>query len=161
MTRRTALGACIILVAGCAAPPRHEPAANLAPDFALPSLEGPTRHLSDFRGRPVLLNFWASWCAPCRIETPWLVELYATYRARGVEFLGVSLADDRQRVADFATSNGINYPVLFGTSDVADAFGGVRLMPQTFFISRGGSIVNSTVGITSKADIDAAIRRLA
>lgn len=108
----------------------------------------------------MLLNFWASWCAPCRIETPWLVELYRTYRARGVEFLGISLADDRQRAADFAKRNGITYPVLFGTSDVADAYGGVRLMPQTFFISSRGTIAASIIGITGKDDIEARIRAL-
>ena len=118
--------------------------------------------LSDLRGRPVLLNFWASWCAPCRIETPWLVALYRSYRARGVAFLGVSLdeAGERSAVADFAKRMGMDYPVLLGTRDVADAYGGVRLMPQTFFVSRSGMVVNSTIGITSKADLDTAIRGL-
>lgn len=106
----------------------------------------------------MLVNFWASWCAPCRIETPWLVTLYRTYRARDVEFLGVSLDDDQKHTVDFATRMGIRYPVLFGTRDVANAYGGVRLMPETFFISRGGTVVKSTIGITSKEDLENTIR---
>jgi peroxiredoxin len=159
VTRRSALGAVLVLGAGCGASfTREDPGLRTAPDFALPSLDGQTRRLSDLRGRPVLLNFWASWCAPCRIETPWLVELYRRYRAGGVEFLGVSLDDDRKHAVDFAKLMEIDYPVLFGTRDVANAYGGVRLMPQTFFISRTGAILDSTIGITSERDIETAIR---
>lgn len=160
MTRRSMLGALLALAAGCADASLGEAAPRAAPDFALLSMDGRVWRLSDLRGRPVVLNFWASWCAPCRIETPWLVALYRTYCPHGVEFLGVSLDDDRSHAVDFAKRMAIDYPVLFGTHDVADAYGGVRLMPETFFISRAGAIVLSTVGLTGAVDIDAAIRRL-
>ncbi len=133
-----------------------------APEFELSALDGRSVKLSDFRGRPVLLNFWATWCGPCRIETPWLVELYVVYHPQGVDFIGISMDDPGQQVAvrDFARSMSVNYPLLFGSATVADAFGGVRLLPQTFFIGRDGRLVDSTVGVTSKADLDAIIRRL-
>ena len=162
MTRRSALAALTVLGAGCAASSARGRMPQEAPDFELPSLGGGRVRLSRFRGRPVVLNFWATWCAPCRIETPWLVGLYAAYRARRVEFLGVSLDEpgERRAVVDFATSMGVTYPVLLGTRSVADAYGGVRLMPQTFFISGAGAIAYSTIGITTRDDIEAAIRRV-
>ena len=137
-------------------------AGKFAPDFALHSLDGSEIRLSDFRGRPVLLNFWATWCAPCRIEMPWLAELYSAYHAKGLEVIGISLDDPGQQdaVRKFVREKGVNYTILFGTNSVADTYGGVRLMPQIFYISPGGLITNSSIGITSKADLDSYIRRL-
>lgn len=133
-----------------------------APEFELSALDGRTVKLSDYSGRPVLLNFWATWCAACRIETPWLVDLYGVYHAQGVEFIGIAMDDPGQQVAikDFAKRMSVNYLLLFGSASVADVFGGVRLLPQTFFIGRDGTIVDSTIGVTSQADLNAAIRRL-
>ena len=135
---------------------------DYAPDFELHSLDGRAMKLSDFRGHPVLLNFWATWCAPCRVETPWLVELDQRYRAQGVQVLGVSLDDvgSEQAVATFTKEQGMKYDVLFGNSSVADAYGGVRFMPQSFFIDRDGRIKKTTLGMTDKEELENDVKEL-
>lgn len=160
MRTRFGVAAIALLLSACA--PSSAGAPRSAPGFALPSLDGRTVTLREFRGRPVVLNFWATWCAPCRIETPWLVALEAKYRAKGVQFLGISLDDAGARgdVRNFAAKFGVVYPVLLGNPSVADAYGGVRMMPQTFFIGADGTIASSTIGVTSAADFEAAVRRL-
>ena len=101
-----------------------------APDFELRSLDGRTVQLSTLRGKPVLLNFWATWCAPCRVEMPWLVELDQQYRPQGVQIIGVSLDDPdaEQDVAKFIAQVGVHYTILIGDSSVADTYGGVRFL---------------------------------
>jgi len=137
-------------------------AGDHAPDFELHSLDGRTMKLSDFRGHPVILNFWATWCAPCRVETPWLVELDRRYRAKGVQILGVSLDDvgSEQAVATFTKEQGMQYDVLLGNSSVADAYGGVRFMPQSYFIDRDGEIKKTTVGMTDKEELENNVKEL-
>ena len=127
-----------------------------APDFDLRSVDGRNLKLSDLRGRPVLLNFWATWCAPCRVEMPWLVELDEKYRAQGFQIVGISMDDSgaAQTVAAFVREEGVKYPIVLGTSATADAYGGVRFMPQTFFIDPDGRIVKATSGITRKQDLE-------
>jgi cytochrome c biogenesis protein CcmG/thiol:disulfide interchange protein DsbE len=135
---------------------------NFAPDFELRSLDGHSVTLSSMRGKPVLLNFWATWCAPCRVEMPWLVQLNQQYKAQGVQIVGVSLDDagaDKD-VAAFAKDKGVKYDVLFGNSSVADAYSGVRFMPQSFFIDREGKISKTSIGLTSKNDLEDGIKAL-
>jgi peroxiredoxin len=135
---------------------------NLAPDFDLRSLDGRKVTLSGLRGKPVLVNFWATWCAPCRVEMPWLVQLDQQYRAQGVQIIGVSLDDagaDKD-VAEFAKDKGVKYDVLLGNSSVADAYGGVRFTPQSFFIDRDGKITKTTTGLTSQKDLEDGIKAL-
>jgi peroxiredoxin len=134
-----------------------------APDFTLQSLDGRTMRLSDLRGKVVVLNFWATWCAPCRVEMPWLVELSRQYRAQGVEAVGVSMDDPGQEheVAKFARERNVDYTILLGNNAVGDAYGGARFLPQTFFIDRDGRIVRNTVGITTESDLEKNIRELA
>jgi cytochrome c biogenesis protein CcmG/thiol:disulfide interchange protein DsbE len=102
-----------------------------APDFELRSLDGRMMQLSNLRGKSVLLNFWATWCAPCRLEMPWLAELDQEYRPQGVEIVGVPLDDPsgEQAVNKFIAERGVRYPILIGNSSVADLYGGVRFMP--------------------------------
>jgi cytochrome c biogenesis protein CcmG/thiol:disulfide interchange protein DsbE len=135
---------------------------NLAPDFELRSLDGHRVTLSELRGRPVLLNFWATWCAPCRVEMPWLVQFDQQYRSHGVQIIGVSLDDSgaERDVAVFANDKGVKYNVLFGNSSVADAYGGVRFMPQSFFIDREGKITKTSIGLTSRKDLENGIKAL-
>ena len=99
---------------------------------------------------------------PLRAIGRWLVELYGVYHSQGVEFIGISIDDPGQQdaIKAFIGSAGVNYTILLGNTAAADAYGGVRLMPQTFLIARDGTLVDSTIGITSKADVDAAVRRL-
>src|SRR5215831_1962226 len=127
-----------------------------APDFELHSLDGTTVKLSALRGKPVLLNFWATWCAPCRVEMPWLVELDEKYGTQGLQIVGVSMDDvsATQQVAAFVQERGIRYEILVGNSATADAFGGVRFMPQSFFIDSDGRITRATTGLTGKKDLE-------
>lgn len=128
-----------------------------APDFALPSREGETIRLSEYRGYPVLLNFWATWCAPCKVEMPWLVEMDQRWRAKGLRIIGVNLDDagtNRTTIAAFARERGASYSILFGNQAVADAYGGVRFMPESFFIDANGKIVDVMYGITTRTELE-------
>ena len=131
-----------------------------APDFELKSLDGRAVKLSDFGGKVVGLNFWATWCAPCRVETPWLVDFYRQFKEQGLEVVGVSMDDGNQEhVADFVKEMGINYTVLMGSHAVGDAYGGLRFLPQTFFIGRDGKIIKHSFGTRSKSDFEDAIKQ--
>jgi len=133
-----------------------------APDFELRSLDEPIVRLSSLRGKPVLLNFWATWCAPCRVEMPWLVQLDRQYRPRGVEMVGVSMDDPgaQQDVAKFIAEQGVLYTILIGDSSVAGIYGGVRFMPQSFFIDRDGTITKTSLGLTDKHDLEEGLKTL-
>jgi thiol-disulfide isomerase/thioredoxin len=98
--------------------------ASAAPDFTLESLDGKSVRLSDLRGKAVLLNFWATWCGPCKIETPWLVELQKQYGSQGLQVIGVAMDDSgKDEIAKFAKDMGVNYPVLLGKEAVGDDYG--------------------------------------
>jgi thiol-disulfide isomerase/thioredoxin len=131
-----------------------------APDFTLQSLDGKSLRLSDLRGKAVLLNFWATWCAPCKIEMPWFVELQKEFGPQGLQIVGVAMDDSsKDDIAKFAKDMGVNYPVLLGKEAVGDAYGGVPALPESFFISRDGKIVDRIIGLKGKADIEDAIRK--
>ena len=131
-----------------------------APDFTLESLDGKNLRLSDLRGKAVLLNFWATWCGPCKIETPWLVELQNQYGAQGLQVIGVAMDDSgKDDIAKFAKDMGVNYPVLLGKEAVGDAYGGVPALPETFFIGRDGKIVDKIIGLKGKSEIEDSIKK--
>jgi thiol-disulfide isomerase/thioredoxin len=131
-----------------------------APDFTLESLDGKNTRLSDFRGKAVLLNFWATWCGPCKIETPWLVEMQKEYGPQGLQVVGVAMDDSgKDEIAKFAKEMGVNYPVLLGKEEVGDAYGGVPALPESFFIGRNGKIVDKIMGLEGKAEIESAIKK--
>lgn len=131
-----------------------------APDFTLDSLDGKSVKLSDLRGKAVLLNFWATWCGPCKIETPWLVELQNQYGAQGLQVVGVAMDDSgKDEIAKFAKDMGVNYPVLIGKEAVGDAYGGVPALPESFFIGRDGKIVDRIIGLKGRADIENSIKK--
>jgi thiol-disulfide isomerase/thioredoxin len=131
-----------------------------APDFALTSLDGTTMRLSDFRGKAVLLNFWATWCGPCKIEMPWFVDLQKEYGSQGLQIVGVAMDDaSKEDIAKFAKDMGVNYPILIGKESVGDAYGGVPALPESFFIGRDGKIVDKIIGLEGKADIEEAIKK--
>ena len=133
-----------------------------APDFELKTVDGRPVKLSDFRGKAVVLNFWATYCGPCRVEMPWLIDLYRQYQSQGLEIIGVSMDDagEAQQVTDFVREFGVNYTILLGNHTVGDAYGGARFLPQTFFIDRDGHITGSATGMKSKSEFETAIRQL-
>ena len=129
---------------------------TMAPNFELNVLDakGKSMKLSDLRGKAVLLNFWATWCEPCKIEMPWFVDLQKQYGPQGFQIVGVSMDDDNEKtVADFATKMSINYPILVGTEKVADLYGGVEGLPTSFFIDRSGKVVAREAGLISESRI--------
>jgi thiol-disulfide isomerase/thioredoxin len=134
--------------------------AKIAPDFTLESLDGKNVKLSDLRGKAVLLNFWATWCGPCKIEMPWFVELQNEYGSQGLQIVGVAMDDSgKDEIAQFAKEMGVNYPVLLGKEAVGDEYGGVPALPESFFISRDGKIVDKIIGLRGKADIEESVRK--
>jgi peroxiredoxin len=133
---------------------------SVAPDFELKSLDGKQVRLSDYRGKAVLLNFWATWCAPCKIEMPWFVELQKEYGPEGLQIVGVAMDDATPKeIADFAKEMGVNYPVLIGKEAVGDAYGGVEFLPTTFFIDRQGRVVDRVFGLLSHSDIEDDVKK--
>jgi thiol-disulfide isomerase/thioredoxin len=134
--------------------------ATLAPDFSLESLDGTNMRLSDLRGKAVLLNFWATWCGPCKIEMPWFVELQNRYGAQGLQIVGVAMDDaSKEDIAKFAKEMGVNYPILIGKEAVGDQYGGVPALPESFFIGRDGKMVDKIIGLKGKSEIEDSIKK--
>ncbi len=132
-----------------------------APDFTLPDLEGNSLTLSDFKGRVIMLNFWATWCPPCRKEIPDFVELYEKYKDEGLLIIGVSLdKGDSRTVKQFSKNYKINYPIVLGNVNVTQDYGGIRGIPTTFVIDRKADIKKKYVGYRSKATFEEAVKRL-
>jgi len=131
-----------------------------APDFELPSLDGRKIKLSDFRGQAVLLNFWATWCSPCKIEMPWFVDVQKQYGKDGLVVLGVAMDDtESAKIAEFTHELGVNYPVLLGTDKVSDDYGDVRALPTTFYIDRNGMIVAKAVGLLGREEVENDVKK--
>lgn len=123
-----------------------------APDFELQALDGKNVKLSDFHGKAVLLNFWATWCGPCKIEMPWFVELQKEYGPQGFQIVGVAMDDtSTDEIAKFAKEMGVNYPVLLGKESVGQSYGGVGVLPTTFFIDRDGKLLTREFGLQSRS----------
>jgi peroxiredoxin len=128
---------------------------KVAPEFELKDLQGNTVHLSDYRGKAVLLNFWATWCPPCKEEMPWFIELQKKYAAQGLRVVGIAMDDaGSDAIAKFSHEMGVNYPVLLGTDTVADAYGGVEALPTTFYIARDGRVVKRVFGLITPGEIE-------
>ncbi len=122
---------------------------RLAPDFSLPELDGHQVTLSSYRGKIVLLDFWATWCVPCREEIPHFVELQDKYRDRGLQIIGVSMDDSVDPVRPFARQFRINFPVVMGNAKIGEQYGGVLGLPIAFLLDRNGRIVKKHIGATS------------
>lgn len=141
-----------------------------APQFSLVDTAGKTVSLSDYKGRPVLVNFWATWCGPCKFEIPWLTQLRTEYAPKGFEILGVSsdqldpdakakAAEQKAAIVAAAEKLHINYPVLFGGDTITQAYGGIDLLPQSFYIDRKGKIVAVITGAGSKQEAESDIKK--
>jgi thiol-disulfide isomerase/thioredoxin len=132
-----------------------------APAFALTSLDGKKVTLADYKGRPVLVNFWATWCGPCKVEMPWFEEFRKQYAAQGFEVLG--LTDDadagKEVITKVAQKAGVSYPILLTDGKVQTAYGGMDVLPMSFYVDRNGVVVEQTAGLGSKDQIEANIKK--
>ncbi len=120
-----------------------------APDFTLETLEGKHVRLRDYRGKAVVLNFWASWCVPCMKEVPWLIEYQNKFGPKGLVILGISMDTSVAAARQFTKDKGINYPVLMGKQSVADQFY-VKGLPVSIFIDRSGRITDQVPGLATE-----------
>ncbi len=130
-----------------------------APAFTLMDLNGKSVSLADFRGKVVVLDFWATWCPPCKKEIPDFIDLQKAYGSKGVQFVGVAL-DEPYKVKAFAEQNGINYTILFGNDAIAAKYGGIDGIPTTFVIDKKGKIVNRFEGYRPRSVFEAEIKRI-
>ena len=122
---------------------------SAAPAFTLPDLQGRSVSLADFKGKVVVVNFWATWCPPCKAEIPDFVRFQAKYRDRGLAIVGLSMdAGGAREVRPFAEEHEVNYTMLIGNDDIAQAYGGIVGIPTSFVIARDGTIVKKFVGYT-------------
>ena len=150
---------------GCSSSPRGAPAKaenrKVAPNFNLPNSNGVQVALADYKGKVVLLNFWATWCGPCKIEIPWFIEFNKTYKGRGFSVLGVSLDDDGWKsVKPYLAAKNIDYTVVVGNDEVSKSYGDVDSLPTTFIIDRDGRIAFVHMGLVGKDTYEKEIRSL-
>ncbi len=142
-------------------------AAKPAPEVTLKDLEGKDLSLSQYKGKVVLVNFWATWCEPCQVEIPWLIEIQQKYAAKGFTVLGIAMDEEGAKVVTPWVSkerfdvNGaksqMNYPIVIGNDAAADKFGGLLGYPTSVLITRDGKIVKRITGIISSEEISKSI----
>ncbi|MGQ9805552.1 MAG: TlpA family protein disulfide reductase [Chlorobiales bacterium] len=136
-----------------------------APDFTLTTTDGKILKLSDYKGKGVIVNFWATWCPPCRAEIPHMVELQKEYEQKGFSFIGIAVSDEEEKVKAFVVSQKMNYPVAMGTKELAMSYGKFtqerRLtgIPTSFIINGKGEIVGHFIGGRDKATFVEAIKK--
>ena len=127
---------------------------NKAPDFTLQGINDSTYTLSELNGNVVLINFWATWCGPCRMEIPEFNELYDTYHKKGFELLGISISDSKKQLKNYTNSYKVKYPLLYGStkqlSKITRDYGGVYAVPSSFLVGKNGDIIWSFPGAILK-----------
>ncbi len=142
-----------------------------APNFTLETLDGKKVSLSDYKGHPVLVNFWATWCGPCKVEMPWFEQLRKQYEAQGFVILGVTDDVDagKEKIARVAKQIGVSYPILLSDGKVVDAYGsvdakgqhlGMDVLPMSFYVDRNGVVVKETAGLGPKEMIEENIKKI-
>ena len=133
-----------------------------APDFLLRDVAGHKLSLEDFRGEAVVINFWATWCAPCRVEMPWFIALQQKYAAQGFTVVGIDqdFPEDLPKVPGFAKEMKLNYPVLYGDKTTYDAYGCCEYLPMSYYIDREGTVRIATIGLGDRERMETYVRRL-
>jgi cytochrome c biogenesis protein CcmG/thiol:disulfide interchange protein DsbE len=142
------------------------PNMKAAPNFTWKTSDGQVRSLKDYSGKVVLINFWGTWCPPCRAELPDIVKLRNELQSKGFEVIGLGVGEQSRMgktpaewVADFAQKNSLNYPLLLADERVAQAYGGIEAVPTTFIVNGKGDIVDKLVGMQTEAKFRAAIMK--
>lgn len=134
---------------------------KMAPDFSLKDSDGKPVKLSDYKGKVVLLNFWATWCGPCKVEIPWFIEFEQKYKDKGFAVVGISMDEDGWKaVKPYMAEKHINYRMAVGDDSLGSLYGGVDSLPTTFVIDRSGKIAATHVGLVSKSDYQNEIEQL-
>jgi thiol-disulfide isomerase/thioredoxin len=152
--------------AGSASDPGEDPMAKtmtgkLAPAFTLVDLEGKKVSLADYKGHPVVLNFWATYCGPCKLEMPWFQDLENKYKGQGLVVLGLD-QDDGMAAKEVAVASkrvGVSYPILMPDDTVAKSYQLSDYIPETFYVDKQGKIVDQTIGAHSKDELEADIQK--
>jgi peroxiredoxin len=132
----------------------------LAPTFSLRDITGRPLTLSDYKGKVVLLDFWATWCGPCRVEAPRFVDLARRYREQGLAVIGISMDDEPEPVRKFYNQYKLNYPVALGNEQVSQQYGGVFSLPTTFLIGRDGRVYAKHLGAAEVSALEVEVRQL-
>ncbi|AXC14657.1 hypothetical protein ACPOL_5409 [Acidisarcina polymorpha] len=140
-----------------------------APGFTLQDINGKKVSLADYKGKAVLLNFWATWCGPCKLEMPWIVKLRDQYKAQGFEVLGIesdnydddpkAFASYKEGVVKSATALGVDYPVLLGGDSISKPYGGLDGLPNSFYVDRNGVVTAQIIGLADRDEIEANIKK--
>ena len=133
-----------------------------APDFALRDLAGHPVSLADYRGRAVLINFWATWCTPCQEEMPWFIDLQRKYQSQGFTVLGIDkdYPEDLSKVPGFVKKMSLNYPVFYGNAKTYAAYDCCDYLPTSYYVDRAGTVRIATVGLGERDTVESYIRRL-
>jgi thiol-disulfide isomerase/thioredoxin len=141
-------------------PENNAPSNNQAPDFILSSTNDKSIKLSDYRGKIVIVDFWATWCPPCRRGIPDLIEIQKEY-GKDVVVIGISMdTDTKGDVVPFIQNMGINYPVVYADARVVQAYGGVESIPTSFVIDKNGNIVDNHIGLVPKSEFTSLLNKL-
>ena len=132
-----------------------------AANFSLKSADGTSFELNKYKGKVVVVNFWATWCGPCRKEIPDFIEAYKKYKSKGLEIIGISLDQDGwTRVTPYVKQSNINYPVVLGDEQVVQNYGGFNAIPTTFIVDKNGIIVDQHTGTMSLKQLEAKLKPL-
>ena len=143
---------------GAPSPLKNKP----APAFTLTEIDDKKVSLSDFKGRPVVVNFWATWCAPCKVEMPWFEEFSKKYASDGLAVIG--LTDDadagKEAIAKSAAKVGVTYPILLADDPVEKAYGDPEVLPMSFYVDRNGKVIEVTAGLGPKDELEAKVKEV-